>query len=336
MSEAEDEATRLLLESFRAEHMQARKAGFGKQHPAAAAVVAVPPPPPLAASSGGGGNAPPPPPAPPPAHACSGCGEPASLTLCTCTAPHHVCGACFLGSVRSQLAAGSLYCPFALAPGPGAAERGFPACIISDAGFAGLERNPALLPAGEAPLTPAEFGRYTRLTIVNAARLSGVLAHACPRASCPGVFYGDAPPPAGSVGQMEECAIGKHKGTSAAPCPAQFCAICGELWDPLHKGRACGVWREAAPPPEGIKNCPKCGVPSQHCFGHGCHHILCRCGVQYCFKCLAVPKADSPKRYGHPSACQCDMFCTPTCGCVPCTVCDPKTKALCAVMGGRG
>ena len=216
---------------------------------------------------------------------CVSCGEAAEYNSCNCppppasggggsgggggggggggVCPHPLCGSCFVDATRAQLATATLFCPFAPAPEAGAAEKGFQHSMINEEVVTFLAEHPS---AAGGRLTPAEMGRVTQLGIVNAARLGGQLSHTCPRAECPGIFYGDPPPPLGAPGEPMACSIGKRAGSTSAPCPAIFCAICGETWDPLHKGKACGRWREEAPPPEGMRPCPWCNVPSEHCF----------------------------------------------------------------------
>jgi hypothetical protein len=193
--------------------------------------------------------------------ACIQCDDPSAYLMCTCPVSHTVCEECALDTVRrGALGQSTLRCPFSEAPGAGAAERGFTGCIVSEELVEYLAAHP---PARGAALTRAEMERFTRLGLVNAARLSGSLAHACPRGACPGLYFGDQRPPAGAPGERVECDIGRRAGSSAQPCPAAFCAICGETWDPLHEGKACGRWREEAPPPKGMKLCPWCKVPSR-------------------------------------------------------------------------
>jgi len=188
-----------------------------------------------------------------------------------------------LQAIRAQLASASLRCPFAPAPAAGAADRGFTDSTLSDELVTFLEAHPPAAAAsgggggggGEPPLTAPEVRRFTNLGVVNSARLRGELAHVCPRGACQGVFL-DIPPPAPNApGVRMECVIGRRPGSSVPPCPASICAFCGEMWDPLHKGKACGRWREEAPPPAGIKLCPWCKVPGNHFHGHGCHHMFC-------------------------------------------------------------
>ncbi|EGT44528.1 hypothetical protein CAEBREN_15568 [Caenorhabditis brenneri] len=164
-------------------------------------------------------------------------------------------------------------------------------------------------PGCEKPVEPSEIlaiilggpNRMKDLDTANMHRLVTQLKQAifnnnqdyqpCNSTDCPGLIHKSRGDPL------------RYK--TCTSCPRQYCRMC--LLEP-HHGHTCEAYARLriddesvraymeSRGPGNVKKCPKCATPVDKI--DGCHHMECRCGIHFCWLCLAMSET-SQQMYAH-------------------------------------
>jgi len=242
---------------------------------------------------------------------------------------HAMCRPCSIKHIRTTLLPGVLSVPCPVCddspppppppaadgePIPGRPVRG----RLTEAFFQRLLRwsmRPGVLPPEVRPLTVEDQHRFIAATVATAVlEASGGTdsLERCVNDSCGAWFI------------VPACS-----GVAAVACPSckfATCALCKRPWR-LHAdgSRTCAEVRAldreaimeqlfATRQADKYKLCPSCNEAVFKAHQHGCHHVSCVCGTEFCYTC----GADLNASY-HEAACE--QFCDDSCACPTCPIC---------------